>query len=74
MGEFDLELALSKDEDGDEDVVVPVTSLWPDDPDPGVAPDPVVTMPPPDPADEGELGDEVLLLLLVLSAAFSTDK
>ena len=62
MGEFDLELALSKDEDGDEDVAVAASLA-----DPAVAA--VATMP-----DEGEFGDEVLLLLLVLSAAFSTDK
>ena len=62
-GELDLELALSKDEEGDEDVPVAPAMLF--------------SLPPPAtvvPAAAGELGDDDLLLLLVLSAAFSTDK
>ena len=61
-GELDLELALSKDEEGEEDVPVAPAMLF--------------SLPPAgfEPAAAGELGDDDLLLLLVLSAAFSTDK
>ena len=60
-GELDLELALSKEDDGEEDVAVAPVMLFSL---PAVAAGP---------AAAGELGEEDLLLL-VLSAAFSTDK
>ena len=63
-GELDLELALSKDEEGEEDV--PVAPVKPFSLPAAAAPVP--------PAAAGELGEDDLLLLLVLSAAFSTDK
>ena len=56
LGQLDRELALSNDEEGEEDVaVVPALPL---------------SM-----TADGELGDEEpVLVLMVLSAAFSTDK